>query len=113
MPCRRNTSIIFSRSGGPPADATISSASVARVRGSHDRRRYDGELFHILAAQIVEAVNRTARNTKSLAGTNLDGPPLNGPREDSFDTVENFFLSIVFVGWTCQLLLNGDGKLKH
>ena len=29
---------------------------LAKVRGAHNRRAYDGELFHILAAEVVEAV---------------------------------------------------------
>jgi hypothetical protein len=32
--------------------------SFAEVRGAHYRRGYDGELFHILAAGVIEAVDR-------------------------------------------------------
>jgi hypothetical protein len=32
--------------------------SFAEIRGAHYRRGYDGELFHVLAAEVVEAVYR-------------------------------------------------------
>lgn len=33
--------------------------SFAEVRGAHYRGAYDGELFHILAAEVIKAVHRT------------------------------------------------------
>jgi len=42
---------------------------LAEVRGPHDRRRYDGELFHILVAKIVEAVHRASGDAQRLPGT--------------------------------------------
>jgi len=35
---------------------------LAEVRGAHYRRGYDGELFHILAAEVVEAMHRASRD---------------------------------------------------
>jgi hypothetical protein len=35
---------------------------LAEVRGAHYRRGYDGELLHILAAEVVEAMYRASGN---------------------------------------------------
>ena len=85
----------------------------AKVRRPHDRRRYDRELFHVIAAEIVEAVYRAARDTKRLPRTNLDGCPVNRPGKDAFDTIDNLLVSVVFVGRGGQHLPDWDAKLKH
>jgi hypothetical protein len=36
--------------------------SLAEVRRSHDGRAYDSQLFHILAAEIVEPMHCATRN---------------------------------------------------
>jgi hypothetical protein len=51
------TSIIFARSGGPPAAAAITSAASRKYAGAHYRWGYESELFHILAAEVIEAVH--------------------------------------------------------
>ena len=43
--------------GGGPDDF----GRFAEVRGAHDRRGDDGELFHILAAEVIEAMGRAQR----------------------------------------------------
>ncbi len=53
------------------------------VRGTHYRRRYDGELFHILVAKIIEAVHRSSGDAQRLPGTDLDGRAVNRPGKDS------------------------------
>jgi hypothetical protein len=42
--------------------------SFAEVRGAHYRRAYDGELFHILAAEVIEAVHRSSGDAQRLPG---------------------------------------------
>ena len=44
---------------------------LAEVRRPHDRRGYDGELFHILVAEIIEAVHRSSGDAQRLPGTNI------------------------------------------
>ena len=39
---------------------------LAEVRGTHYRRGYDGELFHILVAEIVETVHRASGDAPTL-----------------------------------------------
>src|SRR5450756_242966 len=60
---------------------------LAEVRGPHDRRGYDGELFHVLVAKIVEAVHRAPGDAQRLPGTNLDGRAVNRPGKDALDTI--------------------------
>src|SRR2546423_1545039 len=80
-------------------------SSFAEVCGTHDRRGYDGELFHILAAEVIEAMDRASGDAQCLAGTNLDGRPLNRPGEDTLDTVENLLVGVV-----CTRNLIGEGQ---
>ena len=47
----------------------------AEVRGTHDRRGDDAELFHILAAEVVEAMGRAAGNAQRLPGPTSMGVP--------------------------------------
>ena len=39
----------------------------SEVCGAHYRRGYDGELFHILVAEIIEAVHRASGDAQRLA----------------------------------------------
>src|SRR5438067_1145533 len=71
---------------------------VAEVCGAHYRGRYDGELFHILGAEIIEAVHRASRDAQRLPGTNLDGRALNRPGKDALNTVE-YLLVLIVLGW--------------
>src|SRR5215471_18064462 len=71
---------------------------LAEVCGPHDRRGYDGELFHILVAEIVEAVHRTSGDAQPLPRTNLDGRAVNRPGKDALDAVEDLLVCIVLVG---------------
>src|SRR5215471_5977999 len=86
---------------------------LAEVCGPHDRRGYDGELFHILVAEIVEAVHRASGDAQRLPGTNLDERAVNRPGKDALDTIDDLLVGIVLVGRRCQLLSDGDENLKH
>src|SRR5437667_9027531 len=86
---------------------------LSEVRRAHYRRGYDSELFHILVAQIIEAVYGASRNAQRLPGTNVDGRAVNRPGKDALDTVENLLVGIVLVGRRCQLLSDGDQNLEH
>src|SRR5438067_11016101 len=85
----------------------------AEVRRAHDRRGYDRELFHILVAEIVEAVHRASRNAERLPRTNLDRRAVDRPRKDTLDTIEDFLVGIILVSRCCQLLPDRDEHLKH
>jgi hypothetical protein len=52
-------------------------------RGAHYRRGYDGELFRIIAAEVIEAVHHTSGDAQCLPGANLDGRSVNGPGKDA------------------------------
>jgi hypothetical protein len=67
---------------------------LAEICRPHDRRGYDGELFHILVAAIVEAVHRASGDAQRLSGTNLDGRTVNRPGKDALDTIEDFLVGI-------------------
>jgi len=85
----------------------------SEVCGAHYRRGYDGELFHILVAEIIEAVHRASGDAQRLPGTNLDGRAVNRPGKDALNTVEYLLVGIVLVGWRCQLLPDRDEYLEH
>ena len=85
----------------------------SEVRGAHYRRGYDGELFHILTAEIIEAVHRASGDAQRLPGTNLDGLAVNRPGKDALDTVEDLLVGIVLVGRRRQLLPNRNENLEH
>src|SRR5215472_16130360 len=85
---------------------------LAEVCGPHDRRGYDGELFHILVAEIVEAVHRTSGDAQHLPRTNLDGRAVNRPGKDALDAVEDLLVCIVLVGRRRQLLPDRDEHLE-
>jgi hypothetical protein len=53
--------------------------SFAEVRRTHDRRSYDRQLCHILAAEVIEAVHRASGDAQRLPGTNLNGGAVNRP----------------------------------
>ena len=76
----------------------------SEVCGAHYRRGYDGELFHILVAEIIEAVHRASGDAQRLPGTNLDGRAVNRPGKDALDAVEHLLVGVVFVGRSCELL---------
>lgn len=54
----------------------------SEVCGAHYRRGYDDELFHILIAEIIEAVQRAPGDAQRLPRTNLDGRAVNRPGKD-------------------------------
>src|ERR1035437_10711525 len=87
--------------------------SFAEVRGAHYRRGYDGELFHIRAPEVIEAVHCASGDAQRLPGTNLDGRAINRPGKDALDTVEHLLVGIVLVGRRRQLLPDGDKNLEH
>ena len=98
---------------GAASGGTEYFGSFADVRGAHYCRGYDGELFHILAAEVIEAVHGAAGNAQRLAGTNLDGRSVNRPGQDALDPVEDLLVGVVLVGRRRQLLPYGDENLEH
>ena len=58
--------------GRAAAGSTDYLGSFAEERRAHYRRAYDGELFHIRAAEVVKAVHRTSGDAQGLPGTNLN-----------------------------------------
>jgi hypothetical protein len=85
----------------------------AEVRRAHYRRGYDGELFNILAAEVVEAMYGTTGDAQDLTGTNFDGRAVNRPGKDTLDTVKDLLVGVVLVGRRRQLLPNRDEDLEH
>jgi hypothetical protein len=80
---------------------------------AHDRRRYHGKLFHILAAEVVKAVYRAARNAERLSWSYLDGRSLNRPCQDAFDPIDDFLVSVIAMGGRGQLLPGRNSKLEY
>src|SRR3954468_15753245 len=85
----------------------------SEVFGAHYCRGYDGELFHILVAEIIEAVHRASGDAQRLPGTNLDGRAVNRPGKDALNTIEDLLEDIVLVGRRCQLLPDWHENLEH
>ena len=81
---------------------------LAEIRGPHNRRGYDGELFHILVSEIIEAVHPASRDAQCLPGTNLDGRAVNRPGKDALNTVEDLLVGVVLVGRRRQLVPDGE-----
>jgi hypothetical protein len=102
------------RAGGRPAGGgTDYFGSFAEVRGAHYRSGYLGELFHILPAEVIEAVHRASGDAQRLPGTNVDGHAVNRPGKDALNTVEDLLVGVVLVGRGRQLLPDGDENLEH
>jgi hypothetical protein len=97
----------------PAGGGTDYFGSFTEVRGAHYRRSYDGELFRIIAAEVIEAVHRTSGDAQRLPGANLDGRSVNRPGKDALDAVENLLVSIVLVSRRRQFLPGGDENLEH
>src|SRR3954470_4616961 len=95
------------------AEDTEPGVFVAEVGGAHYRGTYDGELFHILVAEIIEAVHRASGDAQRLPGTNLDGRAVNRPGKDALNTIEYLLVGIVLVGWRRQLLPDRDENLEQ
>ncbi len=72
---------------------------LAEVRGPHNRRGYDGELFDILVSEIIESVHRAWRDAQRLSGTNLNGRAVNRPGKDALNTVEDLVAVAVGASW--------------
>jgi len=103
----------FRAIGRPAGGGTDYFGSFTEVRWAHYRRGYDGELFRIIAAEVIESVHRTSGDAQRLPGANLDRRSVNGPGKDALDAVENLLVSIVLVGRCRQLLPGGDENFEH
>ena len=99
--------------GRAAAGGTDHFGSFAEVRRAHYRRGYDGELSHIRAAELIEAVHRASGDAQRLPGTNLYGRAVNRPGKDALDAVKDLLVGVVLVGRRCQLLPDGDENLEH
>ncbi len=82
-------------------------------RWSHDRWRYNGELFDILVTEIIEAVHRASRDTQGLPGTNLDWRAINRPGQDTLDAIKNLLVGVILVRRGGQLLPHWHADLEH
>jgi len=98
------------RTAGGGSDHFSSFAEICRP---HYRWGYEGELFHILAAEVMEAVHCASGYAQRLPGANCDGRPLNRPGKDALDTVEDFLVGVILVGRRRQLLPDRDENLEH
>src|SRR5262249_44577934 len=87
--------------------------SLSEICWTHDRWGYDGELFHILGTEIIEAVHRAAWDTQRLPRTNLDGPAVNRPGKHTLDAIENLLIGVILVGRGGQLLAHWHANLEH
>jgi hypothetical protein len=103
----------FRTVGRPVGGGTDYFGSFTEVRGAHYRRGYDGELFRIIAAEVIEAVHRPSGDAQRLPGANLDGRSVNRPGKYALDAIEDLLVSIVLVGWRCQLLPGRDENLEY
>ena len=99
--------------GRAAAGGTDHLGSLAEVCGAHYRRGYEGELFHILAAEVVETVYCAPGDAQRLSRTDPDGRAVDRPGEDALDAVEDLLVGIVHVGRRRQLLSGGDENLEH
>ena len=99
--------------GRAAASGTDYFGRLAEVRGAHDRRGYDRELFHILAAEVVEAMYCPSGDAEGLPGTNLDRRAVNRPGEDASDTVNDLLVGVVRVGRRRQLLPDRNEDLEY
>jgi hypothetical protein len=100
------------RAVGRAADGGIDYfGSFPEVRGAHYRGGYDGKLFHILAAEVIEAVHRASGDAQRLPGANLDGRAVNRPGKDALDTVEDLLEGVVLMRRRRQLVPGRDDKL--
>ena len=91
----------------------ITALAFAEICGTHYRRGYDGELFRVLAAEVIKAVHHASGDAQHLTGADLDGRAVNRPGQDALDTVENLLVGVVLVGRRCKLLPGRDKNLKH
>ncbi len=103
----------FSAVGRAACRGTHYFGSFPEERGAHDRRGYDGELFRVFAAEVIEAVHGTSGDAQRLSGANLDGRAVNRPGKDALDAVEYLLVCIVLVGRRRQLLPGGDENFEH
>jgi hypothetical protein len=60
---------------GGIAGCTDYFGSFAEVCGAHYRRGYDGQLFHILAAEVIEAVHGASGMHNACPGPTSMGAP--------------------------------------
>jgi hypothetical protein len=72
---------------GAAGSSTDYLGGFTEVRRAHNRRAYHGELFHVLSAEVVEAVRSASGDAQRLPRTNFDGRTVNRPGEDALDTV--------------------------
>src|SRR6185437_4188347 len=74
-----------------------------KVRSDGGRRDH-AERLGLPISVVLEPVHGTARDAERLAGSDLDGPSVHGPRQRAFDAVDGLFVMIVAMGWPQQAL---------
>ena len=106
------TSAIFARSGGPPAAALITSASLAEILRTYRGWRDHAECLRVLASVVIEPVNGAPRNAKCLPRPDVDLFSVDSPGQNSVDTVDRLLVMVVAMRWRRQALRTRDTKLK-
>jgi hypothetical protein len=99
--------------GRAPGGRTDYFSGFAEVCGPHYRRGYEGELLHVLAAQVIETVHRPTWDAQRLPWTNRDGRAVNRPGKDTLDTVKDLLVGVVLISRRRQFLPDGDENLEH
>src|SRR5438132_418605 len=113
IPCRRNTFIIFSRSGGPPPAALITSAASRKYAGPMIAGHMTASCFTSSLPKLSKRCTAPRGDTQCLPRTNLDRRAINRPGQDALDTVDNLLIGIVLVGRGRQLLPRWHANLEH
>src|SRR4030095_14817860 len=72
----------------------------------------EAERLHVLAAVVVESVNGAARNAERLSRPDVDGCPVNSPRQHTGDPVDRLLVMVVAVRGSRQALGGRDRELK-
>ena len=61
--------------GRPAGGGTDEFSRFAEICGTHYRRGYDGELFRVLAAEVIKAVHHAPGDAQHLTGPTSIGVP--------------------------------------
>ncbi len=79
-----------------------------------DRGRRDGTQDpRVLAAMVVESVNRAARNAEGLPWPDVDPGAVDGPRQYALDAVDRFLVVIVAVRRCRESLRARNGEFEE
>src|SRR4051812_43761652 len=77
---------------------------LAKILRTDRRRRNHAERLRVVTPEIVEPMDRTAGDAERLSRSDGDGPPVDGPGQDSREAVDRLLVMIVAVGRSRQAL---------